>query len=347
MAKGVACSKIKEVLMTNNSQSRKWTLVINNPLEHKLNHNAISEILFKFSPTYFCMADEISTTETPHTHIFLYADSPIRFSTLKNRFPTAHIEKAYGKAQENREYIRKEGKWKNTEKAETIISDSFSEWGDIPKEAEEKYPQMYKVIEDIRNGMSTAEIIEKSPNLAFRVRDLENLRQTIMFEEFTTNNRNIFVTYLFGKSGSGKTSSIYKKHQAKSICRITSYSSSRGVLFDNYNNGQEVLVFEEFNSQIPIEDMLNYLDCYPLTLPARYSDRVAAYKFVYLTSNVPLEKQYKQVQINQPETWNAFLRRIHKVVEFKEDGIVIEYNSVEEYFDKAFIEIEDNGDMPF
>ena len=32
---------------------------------------------------------------------------------------------------------------------------------------------------------------------------------------------------------------------------------------------------EEFNSQIPIEAMLNYLDVYPLLLPARYSDRTA------------------------------------------------------------------------
>lgn len=332
--------------MINNSQSRKWALVINNPLEQNLTHEAISEILLKFSPTYFCMADEISTSKTLHTHIFLFSKSPIRFSTLKTRFPTAHIEKAYGDAQENRAYIRKEGKWENTDKAETKISDSFLEWGDMPKEVEEKHPQMYKVIEDIRNGKSTIEIIENSPNLAFRVRDLENLRQTILSEEFTSKNRNVFVTYIFGKSGAGKTSSIFRKHHAKDICRITNYTATRGVLFDNYYN-QDVIVFEEFHSQIPIETMLNLTDLYPLFLSARYFDRVAAYNFVYITSNIPLEEQYKQEQIDFPETWNAFLRRIHKVVEFKDVGEIIEYNSVKEYFDNAFIEIEDNGDMPF
>lgn len=35
------------------------------------------------------------------------------------------------------------------------------------------------------------------------------------------------------------------------------------------------LVFEEFHSQIPIGDMHNYLDIYPLMLPARYNDKVA------------------------------------------------------------------------
>ena len=95
----------KEANMGNNTQSRKWSLVINNPLEAGLDHTAIREILHRFSPAYFCLADEIATTGTYHTHIFLYSPSPMRFSTVKNRFPTAHIEKAYQSARINRDYI--------------------------------------------------------------------------------------------------------------------------------------------------------------------------------------------------------------------------------------------------
>ena len=96
--------------MGNNSQSRKWLLVINNPSEAGLDHNVIAETLHRFSPDYFCMADESATTGTHHTHIFLYSPSPIRFSTIKGRFPIAHIEKAYGSARDNRDYISKSGK---------------------------------------------------------------------------------------------------------------------------------------------------------------------------------------------------------------------------------------------
>ena len=39
--------------MGNNSQSRKWALVINNPLEAGLDHSTIKEILQRFSPAYF------------------------------------------------------------------------------------------------------------------------------------------------------------------------------------------------------------------------------------------------------------------------------------------------------
>ena len=308
--------------MGNNTQSRKWALVINNPLEAALDHSAITKILQKFAPAYYCMADETATTGTYHTHIFLYAPSPIRFTTIKNRFPTAHIEKAYGSARDNRVYIRKEEKWADTDKSETAVPGTFQEWGDLPAEQEEQAPQMFRLVQNIRAGMSTTEIIDDSPNLAFRVRDIDLLRQTLTAEKYSVENRSLEVSYIFGASGAGKTRGIYERHDPRSICRITNYRAARGISFDGYN-GQDVLVFEEFNSQIPIEDMLNYLDVHPLHLPARYSDRVACYTKVYITSNLPLEKQYRAEQWERPETWRAFLRRIHSVVEYLPDGSTV------------------------
>ena len=79
-------------------------------------------------------------------------------------------------------------------------------------------------------------------------------------------------------------------------------------------------VIEEFAGQIPIEVLLNLLDIYPLMLPARYNDRVACYDIVYITSNLPLDKQYIMVQQERPETWKALNRRISSVVEFLADG---------------------------
>ena len=309
--------------MSNNSQARKWALVINNPQDCGFDHSAITKVLGRFSLVYFCLADEIAETGTYHTHVFLYSLSPIRFSTLKNRFPVAHIEKAYGSAQENRAYIRKEGKWSESKKSETSVEGSFMEWGILPSEKEEKSPQMCKLIRSIRDGMSTTEILDDAPNLAFRVRDIDALRQILLAERYAVENRDLSVSYIFGASGTGKTRGIYERHNPRDICRITNYRAGKGISFDSYQ-GQDVLVFEEFHSQIPVEDMLNFLDIYPLSLPARYNDRVACYTKVYITSNLPLEKQYQSVQWEKPETWRAFLRRIHNVTEFLPDGSTIE-----------------------
>ena len=265
------------------------------------------------------MADETATTGTFHTHIFIYSKSPIRFSTVKNRFPTAHIEKAFGSAKENRDYIRKEGKWADDKKSETSHKGSFYEFGNIPNECEERDPKMYKLLCNVKDGLSTTEIIDETPSFAFKLKDIDILREAYLSERYRSENRELTVTYLFGASGTGKTSGIYKKHPASEICRITDYNGKNGVRFDSYH-GQDILVFEEFNSQIPIEKMLNYLDIYPLTLPARYSDRTACYTKVYITSNLPLNEQYIDFKHNHPETWKAFIRRIHRVFFYKTGG---------------------------
>lgn len=308
--------------MGSNSQSRKWALVINNPSEAGLGHSAIKEILQRFSPAYYCMADETASTGTYHTHLFFYAPSPVRFTTIKNRFPVAHIEKAYGTVQENRAYIRKEGRWADTDKAETSVPGTFEEWGEAPPERAEKHPEMFRLVQNIRDGLTTTEIIDDNPAMAFRVRDIDLLRQTLTAEKYAVENRLLEVTYLYGSSGAGKTRSIYSTHDPRSIYRVTNYRATRGISFDGYH-GQDVLVFEEFSSQIPIEDMLNYLDIYPLSLPARYNDKTACYTKVYITSNSPLENQYWVEQQARPETWRAFLRRIHTVVEYLPDGSTI------------------------
>ncbi|WP_458407197.1 replication protein [Anaerotignum sp.] len=308
--------------MGNNKQSKYWLLTINNPDHHSITEESIIETLNLFQLEYWCYGKEISETGTPHFHIFMVLKTSSRFSTIKRRFPTAHIEDSKGMPAENRNYVSKEGeKWKE-KREKTFIEGSFKEWGILPEGREKKPSKMVQLLEDIKEGLSTQEIIEAMPAFAFKVRDIDILRETYLAEKYQTEEREVSITYLYGATGTGKTRSIYDKHPAAEICRITNYSKN-GVRFDAYH-GHDVLVFEEFNSQIPIEEMLNILDRYALMLPARYSDRVACFTTVYITSNIPLEKQYVSVQCDRPETWKALLRRINHVFEYLEDGTVIE-----------------------
>ena len=308
--------------MAKNEQSRKYLLTINNPADCGLTHDKIKALMQTLSPAYFCMADEIAATGTHHTHVFLYRPSPVRWHTVKNLFPTAHIDKAYGSAQENRDYIQKGGKWTDTDKAETSVMGSFEEFGQMPLPQSEKAPEMTALIEDIAAGKTTSQIIRENPKLAFRVKEIDVLRQTLLSEKYAEQNRMVETQYLYGATGTGKTSGIYQRHDPRDIYRVTNYRNGKGVSFDDYH-GQDVIVFEEFASQIPIEEMLNLLDVYPLMLPARYSDKVACYTKVYITSNLPLSQQYEAVQKYHPETWSAFLRRIHTFTEYRRNSAPI------------------------
>jgi hypothetical protein len=97
--------------------------------------------------------------------------------------------------------------------------------------------------------------------------------------------------------------------------------------------------------------MLNYLDVHPLNLPARYSNRQACYTKVYITSNIPLEKQYKNVQYDEPATWAAFLRRIHHIVEFTAEGCNSEPSTsaqeTKTVQQDLFTELDDHEPLPF
>ena len=240
----------------------------------------------------------------------------MRFGTVKKRFPTAHIDKATGTSKEIRDYVCKQGKWADTDKAQTSIEGTFKEFGTLPSASQEKSPKMAQLMQDVKDGYSTTEIIENDPSFAFKINDIEALREKLLFERFRKENRPVKTNYLFGDSGTGKTRSIYEKHPPEDVYRITDYSGQSGARFDDYH-GEPVIVFEEFHSQVPISAMLNFLDICPLRLPARYRDRVACFDTVYITSNIPLEDQYRDIQKHEMETWHAFLRRIHTVTEFR------------------------------
>ena len=167
----------------NNSQSRKWLLTINNPQDSGMTHAEIIDRAQKFNPDYFCMADEIGASGTYHTHIYLYSSSPMRFGTVKRRFPTAHIDKANGTSKENRDYIRKEGKWADTAKAETRVEGTFCEFGTLPTEAQEKSPRMAQLMQDVTDGFTTKEIRQNNPNFAFNIRDIDALREKLNFDK--------------------------------------------------------------------------------------------------------------------------------------------------------------------
>lgn len=303
------------------TQSRKYQITLNNPKKHGYSRKSIIETIVSTNPQYFCLGDEIGQEGTYHTHIFLYRKSPYRFETLKRKFPEAHLETAYGSCQDNRDYVTKSGKWENTDKSETSVDGTFYEWGEMPAESEEKAPVGSAIIDKVESGMSISQIIRDDPSLVFKAADINLLRETLLTDKYAELQRDLDVRYLYGKTGTGKTRSIYDSHKAQDICRITNYKSDGTVRFDAYH-GQDILVFEEFHSQVAIADMLNYLDRYPIYLPARYTDRVACYTHVYITSNLPLEMQYLYAP---SDVWNAFLRRINKVIEYCDGGITVEH----------------------
>lgn len=289
--------------------SRRYQLTINNPIDKGYTHDTIKLVLSEFSLVYWCLCDEIGSEGTYHTHIYLVAKSGVMFDTVQKRFYGAHIESAKGNNEDNYNYIRKLGE-KYADKKETNLPDTFEEFGTLPADRISNNTLSDEIFEMIKSGSSDNEIIETYPSAMYKLESIKRTREIINAEKYKNTFRKLKVYYLWGKTGSGKTRCVMEKYGYQNVYRVTDYEHP----FDNYE-GQKVILFDEFRSSLKISDMLIYLDGYPLNLPCRYSNKVAMYDTVYFATNIPIKEQYPYVQQEEPETYNAFMRRITEIKE--------------------------------
>lgn len=296
------------------SSTRKWLILLNNPKLKGYTHDKIKEVLGTFKGiSYWCMCDEIGLeSKLPHTHIFLYSNSPIKFSTMKKKFEGGHFDVARGTCIQNQDYVRKEGKWAKDKKKDTNLPYTFEEWGTMPLERQGHRSDLEDVLDMIKSGKTDIEIIEEIPSQVWNIDKLEGIRQRYLARQFDNIFRNVEVTYIYGATRLGKTRYVMDKYGYRNVCRVYNYIKNP---FDNYN-GQDVILFDEFRSSFNVADMLTYIDGHPIQFPCRYRDKQACYTKIYIISNIPLEKQYVDIQRTEFGTWQAFLARIHYVCEF-------------------------------
>ena len=313
------------------TQSFRYQLTINSPIDKGYTHSKIIEILrdnFK-TLSYLCMADEQGSLF--HTHVFVIFSSRVRFSMVKRYFPEAHIEKCRGSVSDNVNYVKKTGKWElDDAKQESKIEGSFEEYGTQPPDSKGKRSDMSDLYQMILDNMTNAEIIATNQDYILQIDKLDKIRTIILTERYKETVRlDLKVVYIFGPTNTGKTRGVLEKHGYSNVYRVTDYKHP----FDSYNC-QQIIAFDEFRSSLKLKEMLMYCDIYPIELPSRYTNKFACYDTVYIISNWELEKQYQTLQAEDEESWQAFLRRIHKVIYYESTDNVIEYSSVQAYLER-------------
>lgn len=289
------------------------------------------------------MADEQGTMF--HTHIFIVFSSRVRFSMVKRYFSEAHVERCKGSVSDNVNYIKKSGKWELDEtKQEKKIEGTFAEYGTQPPDSKGKRHDMSELYQMVLDNMTNAEILAVNQDYILQIDKLDKVRTTILTERFKETVRlDLEVIYISGATGTGKTRGVLESNGYSNVYRVTDYLHP----FDGYAC-QSVICFDEFRASLKLKEMLMYCDIYPIELPSRYANKFACYNKVYIVSNWALEKQYSEIQREDKESWQAFLRRIHKVVCYDDSGEKKEYQSVEDYFSRNEDFVLYTGtDLPF
>ena len=283
------------------TMKRRWFLTINNE-ERSLEE--LSEYVknlehFKYS---MFQREEGEKKHTPHIQMLLIFTVGKRFSTIQNYFPKAHIEEVKGTNAQARAYCSKQ---------ETRIEGPI----EIGNFAEERSrTDISNFLELIHLNTSHKELESLYPALYSKMcRNIDYIKEKGREDEYKEKLRDIEVTYLYGPPGVGKTSYVINKHSLKDIFTVPFYRYGN---FDSYN-GQDVIVFDEFASQIEIPLMNKLLDIYPMELPSRFNNKTVCYTKVYIISNLPICEQYKNDRENG--LYNAFYRRIHNILRMDEN----------------------------
>lgn len=298
--------------MPPDSQARKYQLTINNPQDKGLTHEEIKRRLGELrSVEYFCLADEVGEEGTPHTHVYLVARSPIRFSTIKKKFDTAHIETARGSNMENRAYVAKSGeKW--AEKASTSVPGTFEEYGDLPPD---RLPGERTDLDEIAELIEAGQTPNQIMSQYFPWRRYEKMIRSGYFakrRDETPTVREVKVHYLVGESGCGKSytyTTLCEEQGEEAVFFLTDYD---GGGFDNYN-GEPILFMDEYKGQFRFAHFLVLTDKYKSQIHARYANVVSLWNEIYITSVFPPEELYKKMveeDIQGRDKQKQLMRRI-------------------------------------
>jgi hypothetical protein len=279
--------------------------------------NLYNQLIEKYTTVLYIIHDK--DPNNIHAHFVIQNDTVIRFPALKKMIPYGDIEVQKGNNKDVYNYLlhyNQEDKELYTADKITHNIEKIEEWLLIEK-GQGRRNDISLFYNDIDAGYTDLELRKKYPLLYSRYNNMiERTRQLLNEEKSKSFRTNLKVHYWYGDSGTGKTYLAITSHDINDVYIVNSYDKGS---FDNYR-GQKVVIFDEFRGDIPISSLLQYLDIYPLQLPARYNNKWAVFTEIYLISNIPLSNQY---YFQDTETWKALRRRIHDYRRFTSDTIYI------------------------
>lgn len=302
-------------------QRDQFLVCINNPLDYGYTHEAIKQIIrSKFRHVvFYCMADEIAETGTPHIHLYILLAKKKRWSAVQNALPHSHIEpEVRGTPQQVVNYIKKEG---HSNKQHTQVKDSYEQWGELPTvlPTAKKNEILLQIESLIAEDLRPEEIMSRS--ILFR--QYESIIRKSFFARRYTNTppkRDIRVYWHVGASGSGKSYTYVKlceQYGADEVFFTSDFANRCSALMDGYQAEKILFIDEVKQGCMPYEMILQMLHGYRTQLHARFANVYALYDEVHITSIYTPDEIYGSMverQNQEVDSLYQLMRRITKII---------------------------------
>jgi len=267
--------------MTDKSNS--WCFTLNNYTDKEV------EYFRQLSCSYMKFGKEVGASGTPHLQGFVIFKNQYRLSALKklNDRVSWHCS--------NSKYL---------EQNENYCSKDMNDVFEIDNRTQGKRNDM-AALTDLIKVKGKKGVIEEMPFMYVKFHSgIEKLCFALQEPRSFIPN----ITWLWGKTGVGKTRYIYDNHDAKNI-----WISGKDLQWwDGYEN-QEVALIDDFRKDFcKFHELLRIFDRYPYNVAVKGGFRHLNSKFMYITSPYSPSETYTG---RTEEDINQLLRRITKVVE--------------------------------
>lgn len=211
---------------------------------------------------YMVIGKEVGESGTPHLQGYVEFLNSKKLATLKNINSRIHWERRFGTAKQAATYCKKEG--------------NFIEIGEMSQQG--KRSDLDDVVEMVEKNATSSEIAECFPKQYMMYGNgIERLKAV----RYTDRTEPPCVTWLWGKTGTGKTRTAVESH--------SSFYIKDGTQWWNGYEQQEAIIIDDFDGRWPYRDFLRLLDRYPYQGQFKGGYIKINSPFIYITCEYPPE----------------------------------------------------------
>lgn len=247
--------------------SRAWTFTLHESDWRYEENPEVKYIIYQL--------ERAPSTGKLHIQGYVQWTKPSRMTKLKTiGLGKAHAEIARGSPEQNKAYCSKE---------ESRVDGPW-EYGEISKQGQRN--DLATALAKLDEGESLKTVIQEAPNLLRVMRNLKEYKALTVEPRHPTQP--VETTVLWGPAGTGKSKRAFEENPGAYWLTL---EAGRPLWWDGYE-GQDTVIIDDYDGEIPYRTLLKILDRYPLQVHTKGNMiHLSATKFV-ITSNKPPENWY-------------------------------------------------------
>lgn len=256
------------------SRHRAWCFTINNYTA--TDEFSVSYLMKNKAKYGICGKEVAPSTGTPHLQCYIHLQNPLSLNMMRKFIPRAHFIVANGSDNDNHDYCNKGG--------------NAIEWGEM-SEGQGARLDIKEVADKIRNlELTEYELMFDYPELYVRYGKMfEKMFKAVQPQRQDPPQ----VIWRWGLAGVGKTRYVMDRHTAENV-----YIKDNTKWWDGYNQ-QKVILFDDFDNDLPYRTLLRILDRYPYQGQVKCGYVNINSPIMYITCEYPPEHYWSGNQLEQ------------------------------------------------